>query len=60
MLDYVNFVQSNPRYQQALEHTQKPQAYFSELQKAGYATDPEYANKIISVLESKQFSEYLP
>lgn len=48
--DYVNFLQSNPRYNEALGATENSQAYFTELQRAGYATDPDYANKINAVL----------
>ena len=44
--DYVKFIQDNPRYQQALENGFNPKAYAEELQKAGYATDPNYAKKI--------------
>ena len=44
--DYVSFIQDNPRYQQALEKGYNPKAYAEELQKAGYATDPDYATKI--------------
>ena len=47
--DYVKFIAGNKRYQQAVNNTADPQAYFSALQKAGYATDPEYANKIMSI-----------
>jgi len=44
--DYVRFIQQNPRYQPALERGYNPRAYAEELQKAGYATDPDYAAKI--------------
>ena len=44
--DYASFILENPRYQKALEHGYDASAYARELQKAGYATDPEYANKI--------------
>lgn len=44
--DYVNFIQDNPRYQQALAKGYSAKAYAEELQKAGYATDPNYAAKI--------------
>lgn len=44
--DYVDFLQSNPRYQQALEQVEDPSGFVRELHAAGYATDPEYANKI--------------
>ena len=50
--DYVNFVQRNPRYQAALDQTSDPEAYFSALQDAGYATDPAYADKIQRILDS--------
>lgn len=48
--DYVSFVKDNPRYEQAINSASQPDAYFTELQKAGYATDPNYADKIMSVL----------
>ncbi|VAW69854.1 Flagellar protein FlgJ [peptidoglycan hydrolase] [hydrothermal vent metagenome] len=44
--DYAQFILQNPRYQQALEVGSDAKAYARELQQAGYATDPEYANKI--------------
>ena len=44
--NYTQFILENPRYRKALEHGYDPQAYSTELQKAGYATDPDYANKI--------------
>jgi len=47
--DYVAFIQGNPRYQQAIEQTQSPDKYFDALQEAGYATDPAYAEKVMSV-----------
>jgi flagellar protein FlgJ len=58
MQDYVGFVKQNPRYEEAVKQSQSPHGYFSELQKAGYATDPEYANKVISVFEGEQFKRY--
>jgi flagellar protein FlgJ len=58
MQDYVSFVKQNPRYEEAVKQNQSPQDYFSELQKAGYATDPDYANKVISVYEGEQFKRY--
>ncbi len=44
--DYVDFLRSNPRYQQALESGDDPTRFVQELHNAGYATDPEYASKI--------------
>ena len=58
MQDYVGFVKQNPRYEEAVKQSRSPQDYFSELQKAGYATDPDYAQKIISVFEGEQFKRH--
>jgi peptidoglycan hydrolase FlgJ len=47
--DYVGFLKANPRYNQALENADNPERYISGLQKAGYATDPHYARKVLSI-----------
>lgn len=52
--DYVDFVSGNPRYQKAMDASGNSARYFEELQKAGYATDPNYAKKIQSILQSPQ------
>lgn len=52
--DYVNFLTSNPRYQKALRSAADPQQYVRELQQAGYATDPNYADKIRHIAEQMQ------
>lgn len=53
--DYVNFLQQNPRYQDALKAaTQGAEAFAEELGKAGYATDPNYSKKILGVMQSEQ------
>lgn len=44
--DYVNFIKSNPRYAHALQHGGDGERYAEGLQRAGYATDPAYAQKI--------------
>jgi flagellar protein FlgJ len=55
--DYVEFIQSSPRYQSALQHEGSDERYFDGLQKGGYATDPEYANKIIGIMQGKTLAE---
>ena len=47
--DYVSFLQSNGRYEKALDATANPDQFARELQKAGYATDPRYASKISQI-----------
>ena len=44
--DYAKLINNNPRYAQARQQTGSSYAYASGLQKAGYATDPEYASKL--------------
>ncbi|MCB1666984.1 MAG: flagellar assembly peptidoglycan hydrolase FlgJ [Porticoccaceae bacterium] len=48
--DYVSFLKANPRYQQALEKVSDSSEFVSELQSAGYATDPQYAEKIMNIV----------
>ncbi|TMP27132.1 flagellar assembly peptidoglycan hydrolase FlgJ [Pseudoalteromonas rubra] len=57
--DYVDFLQSNPRYQDALNKTDNPEQYLDALQQAGYATDPNYAEKIKRVLGRGEFQSML-
>lgn len=49
--DYVQFIKQGDRYQQAVAKAAEPAAYFNELQKAGYATDPAYADKIQRIMD---------
>ena len=49
--DYAQFLQSNGRYQEALAVSDQPKAFAKELQEAGYATDPDYAEKIGSIVD---------
>ena len=44
--DYAKLINDSPRYAKAKLQTGNAQAYASGLQKAGYATDPEYAAKL--------------
>ena len=52
--DYVAFLKSSPRYAEALGKTQDTRAYFKALQDAGYATDPDYADKILRVMQGAE------
>lgn len=56
MNDYVAFLKQNPRYQPALEQTGNAELFLQELQKAGYATDPAYADKISNIMKRESFS----
>nr|WP_243458950.1 flagellar assembly peptidoglycan hydrolase FlgJ [Pseudomonas sp. OA65] len=54
--DLVNLLQSNSRYQDVLKSADNPEQFVRELQKAGYATDPNYANKISNI--ARQMTSY--
>ena len=49
--DYVRFLQNNPRYQDALAVAEDERQFAVGLQNAGYATDPAYADKILTIVE---------
>lgn len=59
MHDYVDFLTANPRYRQALEKVDNPQAFARSLQQAGYATDPRYASKIMNIMDGSVLNEAL-
>jgi flagellar protein FlgJ len=44
--DYARMISDTPRYAQVKLQTGSAHAFASGLQKAGYATDPDYANKL--------------
>lgn len=44
--DYARFIQESPRYSGVVESGSNPADFAEALQSAGYATDPQYAEKI--------------
>jgi flagellar protein FlgJ len=48
--DYVSLLQNSPRYAGALGAGSDVQAFGSGLQRGGYATDPDYVNKLIATV----------
>lgn len=58
MKDYVSFIQGNERYSKAADKSFDPDAYFDEIQKAGYATDPHYASKLKDIVRKIAFMAY--
>lgn len=55
--DYVQFLQTQPRYSKALQHVGDPNAFIEQLHKAGYATDPQYADKIKRIMNSDTLAQ---
>lgn len=56
--DYVSFLKDNPRYLQALK-SEGVEGFASGLQRAGYATDPAYANKLVRVAYGRDMNQAL-
>src|SRR5680860_166431 len=48
--DYVAFLESNPRYRDVLASADQPDVFARKLQEAGYATDPQYGDKINRIM----------
>lgn len=49
--DFIDFLQTNPRYQTALHSDGSAAEFVGALQQAGYATDPNYAQKVLRVYQ---------
>jgi len=52
--DYARLIGNSPRYAAARRATDDPGAFARELQRAGYATDPDYAAKLTRVIQTTQ------
>lgn len=50
--DYVKFLGESERYQEALNQSDDPKKFIQALQDAGYATDPNYAKKVLTVFNT--------
>jgi flagellar protein FlgJ len=50
--DYAKLMANNPRYQKVVAAGSNAQAFAQGLQKAGYATDPAYADKLGRVINT--------
>lgn len=59
--DYVDFLRTNSRYGDALRnqsHQADDQLFIRDLHKAGYATDPNYADKVLNILKRDSMQEH--
>jgi flagellar rod assembly protein/muramidase FlgJ len=52
--DYARLISQSPRYAPAMRQLDNPQAFASALQQAGYATAPNYASVLGSMIEKTQ------
>ena len=56
-IDYVSFLMDSGRYQKAIDSGKDAGKFLRELQSAGYATDPKYAEKIENIMNREQVRE---
>jgi flagellar protein FlgJ len=49
--DFANLMRNNTRYENVMANLDNVQGYAKAMQKAGYATDPNYAEKLTSVIK---------
>jgi flagellar protein FlgJ len=50
--DFANLLTNSPRYREAVAAGGSAQSYVASIAKSGYATDPEYGNKLNQLLNS--------
>jgi flagellar protein FlgJ len=60
MQDYARVLGQNPRYAAALNTGGDAAAFGSALQRGGYATDPDYANKLAGVARQLKSADSRP
>lgn len=56
MRDYANLLTTSPRYSSALQYSNDPYRFLQEVKNAGYATDPNYVDKVSSTPEFRQLA----
>jgi flagellum-specific peptidoglycan hydrolase FlgJ len=56
--DYGRFLSQNSRYKNAFLHKNDPVRFVQEMAKAGYATDPKYAQHILAIIRSHHLTQY--
>ena len=57
--DYARFVETHPRYRAALQQAGSDEGYIRGLQRGGYATDPNYADKVLGILHGQTLRQAL-
>ncbi|MBD8881893.1 flagellar assembly peptidoglycan hydrolase FlgJ [Rhodanobacter sp. 7MK24] len=57
--DYASLIASNPRYAAAKGHGDDVRGFANALAQGGYATDPDYAEKISAIANSSQMHQAL-
>ena len=56
--DYGRFMNEQPRYKHAFEHTDDPHRFVEEVGRAKWGTDPRYAEKVNSIIKHHNLTQY--
>jgi type VI secretion system secreted protein VgrG len=56
--DYGRFLNENKRYRAAFAFTSDPLKFVAAIAKAGYATDPNYAKSLTSIIVGFKLTQY--
>ncbi|CAB3780401.1 Peptidoglycan hydrolase FlgJ [Paraburkholderia caffeinitolerans] len=51
MADYASMLKNNPRYASVINNSRSAESFAHGMQRAGYATDPHYAKKLMSIMQ---------
>lgn len=57
-LDHGRFLTENPRYAPAFVHVDDPDRFAREIHRAGYATDPDYTDKLLRLMRQYDLYQY--
>jgi len=52
MADYANMLKNNPRYASVINGSHSAEGFAQGMQRAGCATGPHYAKKLLSIMQS--------
>lgn len=56
--DHAAFFQRNPRYKAALAVRSDPEAFARAIAAAGYATDPQYVDKVLATMRARKLTQF--
>ena len=59
MLDYIHFLKVNPRYTtHGVFAANSAYDQARAMKRAGYATDPEYADKLMEIIDGRDLTQF--
>ena len=58
-MDYMRLLTQSGRYQEAVKKASDPNTFIHAVHKAGFATDPEYAEKVMALFTSPAFNRLI-